>query len=353
VRITSKISKFGVSLVLTLQFFSPTANAVENGETASGSEFVVPINIQSTAASFNACSGAVVTPLVVATAGHCVLSKSGLISEQIIVGEPGSQNIPTTSWIKVLRVFIDDDYKGNTAEGLISNSDIAFLLLEKPIKSTQKIFLASENELISLKSSNAKLRIIGYGYTSDSGSRATTPNFMDSVFQKTVVPDPNQAVASSTKANICQGDSGAPVLNITPTKVTLVGVVTGAYPSNYCSKKQIDGNYLAAFSVINRFSNLAAEAIAESLKVSQNQNNQPKSSDNNLDVLTSQVSALEAENAQLMSDIEALRQELEKQKLIIGAFKKTGQKAISCSNLVSTKIVVGKNPVCPKGFKKE
>jgi len=349
----SRSTSILIGLTLLLTFNSLQAFGVENGESAETSEFVVPISIQSTSTIWNTCSGAVVAPTVVATAGHCVLDATGMLSSRILVGEPGSTNIPTTSWNKVVKIFLDDDYKGNTAEGKIANSDIAFLLLEKPFKINKKINLASENELLTLKSSGAKLRIYGYGYISDAGARSSTPKYFDSTFSKTQVPDPNQALAISNQGNICQGDSGGPVLSITPSKVILVGVITGAYPSVYCTKKQQDGTFLAAFSVINRFSNLATAAITESLQIEQTQNAQSRNQQSDYEVLSSQVESLQEEVASLSDELERTKEQLVKANLLLNAFSKSGLKAITCSNLVSTKIIVNKKPVCPKGFKKE
>lgn len=352
-----KISKnslivFLVGLLICATRVSPIY-AIEGGNSAEGSEFVVPIYIQVDAASGRSCSGALLAPTVVATAGHCVLDASGLLSSRISVGEPGSPSTYSSNWKTVEKIYIDDEYKGGTADGKVSNSDIAFLLLDGPLKLTRKINLASENEMQNLRNLGAKLRVFGYGFTSDSGSKSTYPNYFDSNFQKTIVADPNQAISSSSKGNVCQGDSGGPVLSITPSKITLVGVVTGSYPSNYCSKKQGDGSYIFAFSVINRFANLATEAITESLSIEQQQN-----SDNAEKLLESEqllikVEELESELTRLREELNETVQKLAKSNALLSAFSKAGLKAISCSNQLTTKTIIGKKPICPKGFRRD
>lgn len=344
-----------ISLILHFLFVSPPIGiAVENGDLADGNDYVVPISVQVGASTWQSCSGAVLAPLVIATAGHCVLDQTGLLSTQILVGNPGSSNSPTTSWAKATKIYVSDEYKGSAADGTVSASDVAFLLLDRAIGTTKQIYLASENELQSQRNSAARLRIIGYGYTSDSGARSTSPYGFDATFSKQIATDPNQAIAVSTKANVCKGDSGGPILNVSPSRVTLVGVITGTYPSNFCTRKQPDGTYWTAFTAINRFSNLAAEAIKDSLKVEQAQNsavNKSAASEN--ESLNSRISELELENATITDELEKAKEELDKAKKINAAFKLSGLRAITCSNLVITKIVVGKAPQCPKGYKKE
>jgi secreted trypsin-like serine protease len=331
-----------------------TAKAVENGNSADGSEYVVPITIQASPSTWQGCSGAVVAPTIVATAGHCVLDQTGLLSSQIYVGDPGSPNSPTLKWAKVTKVYLSDEYRGNKVDGSIAASDIAFLLLERAVGSSRQIYLASENELLALKNASAKLRIIGYGNISDAGDRSTSPFSFDSTFSKQNSFDPNQAVTVSQKANTCKGDSGAPVLSITPNKVTLVGVVTGSYSSNFCSKKQPDGTYLTAFTAINRFANLATEAIGDALKAEQAQSTSTiQDIVTNSEELRTRITELELDNSNLTNELEEIKQQLDKSNKIISAFKASGQTAITCTNLITSKMVVGKNPKCPKGFKKE
>ena len=331
-----------------------TATAVENGDLADGSEYVVPIAIQASASTWQGCSGAVVAPTIIATAGHCVLDQTGLLSSSIYVGNPGSPNSPTLKWAKVSKVYLSDEYKGNKVDGTVAASDVAFLLLDRAIGGSRQIYLASENELLALKNTSSKLRIIGYGNISDSGEQSTSPFSFDSTFSNQNTQDPNQAVVTSQKANTCKGDSGAPVLSITPNKVTLVGIVTGSYSSNFCSKRQPDGSYWTAFTAINRFANLATQAIGDALKAEQTQNSTTiQDIVTNSEELRARISELELENSNLADEIAAIRQELEKSTKIISAFKASGQTAITCSNLISIKTIVGKNPKCPKGYKKE
>lgn len=340
-----------LSLISTVQTIP--ARAIENGEAASGNSVVVPIQIQTTGTTWSSCSGALLAPNVVATAGHCVLDNSGLISKQILVGLPGSKNVITSGWAKVVQTYTDESYRGSDANGMVTASDIAFLVLDRSFAQPTKLYLASENTLNALKASGAKLRIVGYGMTNDSGDQTVDPNSLDTTFLKTAVADPNQSLAGSTKGSICKGDSGSPVLSITPTRVTLIGVITGAYLSVNCSKKQSDGYFVASFTAINRYANLSVEAVTDAMARVQSLADTAKQTTNQNEGLSFRVDALEQNLRDLQDSSDKANLEVSRLTTIVAAFNKAGYKALVCTNLVSTKTIVGKSPICPKGYKKE
>jgi len=334
-----------VAVALSLMTQIPTF-AIEGGSSALGSQYVVPINITTSITSFRICSGAVVTSRVIATAGHCVLDTSELISKQILVGEPGSLNKPMTDWAKVSKVLVDETYRGNTSTGGIGLSDIALLVLEKPLVNVAEIDLASDAVFTSLKNSGSKVRFFGYGFTTDSGTKTDEPKFLDANLTTLDTVDPNSTMISSKLGAACGGDSGAPVLSITPTKVTLLGVLTGG-TSATCSRKEPDGNYLAFVTNLSRFSNLVAKALVYSGEVVEAEN-------------SSLADAAQQEKQDLQTELNSTIQELvdTREKLnkeienLVLAISKAGFKVLKCKNKGSLRIVVGKSPTCPKGFKK-
>jgi len=333
-----------VALSLTSQI---SAFAIEGGQSALGSQYVVPISNQSPTTLYGSCSGAVITSRVIATAGHCVLDNSGLISKLIFVGEPGSINRATAEWAKVSNVLVDDTYQGNTSTGKIGYSDIALLVLEKPLSNIAKVDLASDAVFSSLKNSESKVRFFGYGYTTDSGTRTEEPKFLDANLTNLATADPNSTLISSTIGAACGGDSGAPVLSITPTKVTLMGVLTGGNPANNCARKESNGTYLAFVTNLSRFSNLVAKAIANSGEVVQSEN-------------SSINEAAEQERQDLQADLDSITQELAdareqfKKEMddLVSAINRAGFKVIKCKRKSTIKTVVGKSPACSIGFKK-
>jgi secreted trypsin-like serine protease len=335
-------------LIVSMTINFSTATAIQGGESALGNQYVVPVYIEVTATTNISCSGSVISPRVVAPAGHCILDKSGLISKRILIGQPGSLNKPSPDWITVAKVLVDDTFKGNTSDGKLGNSDIAILVLEKPLKGASKVELASDAVFSQLKQSSSKLRIIGYGVISDSRITSDEPRFLDTTLTSNATSDPNTTLLSSSTGTGCVGDSGAPALSITPTKVTLVGIVIGGELSDGCGKKQPSGVYLSMITNLSRFSNLVADAISESSEIAQSENK-------------SSVAIVEQERDELQRQLDSVSQELTdtREKLtkelndLVLAIKQSGLKSIKCTKGATVKAVVSKSPVCPAGYKKK
>lgn len=65
--------------------------AIENGTNAAGFKFIVPIKIlYDPFGGMLECSVVLIAPSIVATAGHCVLNNSHLLTDKVYVGDRGS-----------------------------------------------------------------------------------------------------------------------------------------------------------------------------------------------------------------------------------------------------------------------
>lgn len=84
-----KTALFVIALLLFAGSPNP-AQAVENGVDATGSQFVVPIKVGLSSGLTGSCSGALISPYIVVTAGHCVLDTTGLVTTKVYVGLAGS-----------------------------------------------------------------------------------------------------------------------------------------------------------------------------------------------------------------------------------------------------------------------
>lgn len=323
----------------------PQANAIENGQSALDNGIVVDIEIKYNSTQSVSCSGALLSSMVVVTAGHCLLDQSGAISTGIYVSSPGVNVSNFKNWINVKKVYLPEEYEGDRLGGFVNNSDLGFLLLTEPIEVKSPVSLASEKQIISLKANSSKLRVLGYGNTTDAGQISDIPYYFDGSFNPQAQADVNQGSVSSTTAGICKGDSGGPVLYITPTKIVLVGVITGAQVSITCSKKNSDGKYYGSFTIINRFANLASQALTDAATMISEQ----KQSD--IDDLQSSLDELNSQYEEMAQKIAEYDDEVSLLKLELSKYKSAGVKMITCTKGVVEKYVASTNPKCPSGYK--
>jgi secreted trypsin-like serine protease len=241
-----------------------TVQAVENGEDATGNRFAVAIYNED---SKSGCSGVPILPNIVATVAHCVFGNDGRISNNIWIGDPGEN--AETAYLKknkVSSVSVTDDYSVVSVGGKVADNDLAFLVLDSQLTGVQKINLASVAEVEKLKARSAPLRVIGYGRTSQAdNSGFKLPNVFQGSYSQVLNSNyPNSAFMKSIKGRTCKGDSGSPVLSITASSVTLVGVVSGGALDGNCAKIQADGSYMTLFTEISNYANLAFGASAVS-----------------------------------------------------------------------------------------
>ena len=322
-----------------------TAYAVEDGSSATGSPYVVPVIIDSK----GSCSGVMIAKNVLVTAAHCILDDSKQIAKTMYVGPPGSK-LTNSAYARVTHTFIPDDYLGNAADNKIGNSDIAFLVIDKLYSEYGVIEIASENDLINLKSKRAPLRVLGYGSTSNSGDNDYLPHYFDGEFESAyITPLLNSFGITSTKGNACSGDSGAPIISITPKKVMLVGILTGGFfnEGGRCSKKSATNSYSAIFSGVSRYSNALHLALVQG---SENLIKIKDENDLSYAILADEKIEADSLSVDLQLQIENLKSqiiELTKEITLLRNMKKI----ITCVAGTKTKTVTGTKPKCPAGYK--
>ena len=349
---------FSVTINLTLasvaMIFAPQAQAIENGVDATGSAYVVPILIEFAQNEFFTCSGALIAPSIVATAGHCILNETGAMSEKILVGDPGTSSEAINSSQLVTSVAIPRGYKIST-NGDVTVDDIVFLALSEPKKFDPNIRLASEAEVTSLKDSHAQLRLYGYGNTSDGGSKASFPSYIEGSFSSSpILNQPDSGVVEPLAANTCKGDSGGPVLRISGTEVLVIGVITGTNLRNNC------GASYTSFSLISRYSNLIFSLALKQINqmdqlVKKINADAVKGIASVTELSLSKIASIQSEadtvataNQKIITDQEIA---IEKLKAEIATLKELLPKTIVCTKGKVVKKVVAVKPTCPNSYK--
>jgi V8-like Glu-specific endopeptidase len=349
------------------------AQAIENGDDATGSGFVVPIKTDQGNGKYSGCSGALIAPLIVVTAGHCVFDANGLLTKNVYVGIAGSSASSIALADKILTIQITSTFKNTPT---VSDDDLAFLTLGKPQTISTPLVLASEKKISEFKSATVSLKTFGYGsYGNTSTEVVTTPKSMEGTFSNINSIFTNSANIVSTKANACKGDSGSPVLNITDTQVTLVGIITAVKGSINCSQKSTDGTYLTLFTLIGRYANLVFAAATDVMNSQEqllsSQKTQLSGKDSQLGQITTDLTdtrnelssvqttlantTLNKEEIQIqLNTANATNKEIQTQldtaNATIEALKKKLPQTIMCIKGKLTQKVTAVMPKCPKGF---
>jgi secreted trypsin-like serine protease len=328
------MKKFLVISISFLLSFSPmqATYAIEDGIDSTGNTFTVPITVEKSAGKYGGCSGVLIAPSIVATAGHCVLDSTGLLTTNVFVGDPGATWNSINPTDKIFSVQITPGFQ-NAANDRVGDDDIVFLILAEKKTFDKRVRLASEVEVQNIRSKAGPLKVFGYGSVNDAGDAATTPRSTEGTFSSTN-PKPNMGILEPIKKNVCQGDSGGPVVSITATEIVVIGVIVGADLRNACGKT------FGSFTLVSRYTNLAFSAAisqmnnleAELAKVVSEASEFSSSQYIVIDELNARISELEAE--------------IERLKLLIPS-------TITCVKGKLTKKVTTVNPKCPSGYKQK
>lgn len=323
-----------VIVIASLLTLSPMQSiyAIEDGTNSTGNTFTVPITIEKSSGKYGGCSGVLIAPSIVATAGHCVLDSTGLLTSNVFVGDPGATWNSINPTDKILSVQITPGFQ-NAANDRIGDDDIVFLILNEKKAFDKRVRLASEVEIQNIRTKTGPLKVFGYGSVNDAGDPATTPRSTEGTFSSRSTK-PNMGILEPISKNVCQGDSGGPVLSITATEIVVIGVIVGADLRNACGKT------FGSFTLVSRYTNLAFSAALSQM--------------NNLEEELAKVvsEASESSNSQyivideLNARISELEAEIERLKLRIPS-------TISCIKGKITKKVTTVNPKCPAGYKQK
>lgn len=220
-----RVLGFVVSFAVSTAALSPVAHAIQNGQSAVGDPRVVAISSYQHSLQAG-CSGALVAPRIVITAGHCTLRMgangpqgayqggdpfSGEFKDPIdwFVYAPG-EVVPVggnSNRSRVLAQFLPAEYKDGGA-GRGPRCDFAVLVLETALSSNEYAILSVEDVELARQSESA-VEFLGYGLKSWQDN-------LDSMSPKGRNPNPSLTAATlratpltdgAEKLEVCEGST--------------------------------------------------------------------------------------------------------------------------------------------------
>lgn len=148
-----------ILIVMMLLFISPnSAYAVENGYDGSNDPNAVSINN-------GGFSGFLYSPRIVFSVAHVQeFVRSGQI-KNFYVSYPGKDSNSTT--IKVQEIIWPSNFVDRNNLDFSRKNDFVIFILEKPMPMTNKVIVASKQQVEEFKKYNREATLVGYGYQSN------------------------------------------------------------------------------------------------------------------------------------------------------------------------------------------
>ena len=241
-----RIAIFAIALVLTSLNSQPTS-ASRGGSEDKLNPFTVGFTYVDDGIP-SVCSGTLLSPTIIATAGHCVINSKGNPGTEYIFAAPGTAiDAPINPAIvqpKISKVITAPNFKVSGGDEL---DDVAFIVLDSPLKALGFIQVASA-DMVSRLLENSKINGYGYGWVFETGKPYSSyvrryPLSWKSIRQ--ISGSLGTIEITSTSAVACRGDSGGSItVTALDGKQYLVGVLSGAANIvNACGTMGADGLY--------------------------------------------------------------------------------------------------------------
>jgi secreted trypsin-like serine protease len=173
-----------------------------------------------------ACTGTLITPDVVLTAGHCIdTGPIAVVVDTVDYGVPGGE------LIKVKRSLAYPDWE--------HAYDVGIVMLEHPAAARPRAIAAACSARDGLVA-GALVRLVGFGLTTKSGTGDNTrlhegqipvidPSCRDPQACVAAIAPDGEFTAGGDGHDACFGDSGGPIYLDTPGGPALVGVVSRGF----------------------------------------------------------------------------------------------------------------------------
>ncbi len=184
------------------------------------------------------CSGTLITPLLVLTAGHCARSPKGQDNtiRSVRIGDPAVR----ATKVRVASVHVHPQYDAAAPE---RGQDLALLVLAAPVADHLPIAVGGPED--HPEKQGTRLGVLGFGMTLNARGRAVPTTTLNAASLEALSPfhcfhGPVQEMArtrlcaASPTAGVCPGDSGAGVTRQVEGREVLVGVVSVSIEARAC-----------------------------------------------------------------------------------------------------------------------
>lgn len=219
---------FATSLFLSL-FSSTPVNAIYNGSSALGSNYVLNIR-----AGSSSCSAAPIDKYLVLTAAHCLVKRGVAVEPgSVRVYAPGVDTSQATPFAKGVHIVYPQNFYNN--DQYTEPNDIAFLVVDTAFTISAFPKLTNYEKAREIINSNTPIRVFGYGITQAGGQSVSVPNVFTAIpitqrrYSSFVGYERNYlSFAADQRGSTCPGDSGGPSIAEFQGITYLVSVHSGA-----------------------------------------------------------------------------------------------------------------------------
>jgi V8-like Glu-specific endopeptidase len=178
---------------------------------------------------FDLCTGVLVGPRVVLTAGHCMIGKT---DKAVVIFRRSLLNAPQSAFRIVEKYAVPSGFDADVADGSDPN-DLALVLLDRPAPPSAVPLPVS---LIPVAPLAKGVMLAGYGaakYDQKKDRISGNAGFALRTAAAEIVDWSALITLDQSKSGVCRGDSGGPIYAEVGDRLALIATITGVvYPAD-------------------------------------------------------------------------------------------------------------------------